>query len=98
MIKAKEFYNVCLKDGALGGWLTLLTSVFLLITSLFLPPMGEIDPSVLQGVAELGFFAVLFKIPNIIQSIQDGKSISVTHGNTSVTVSSRDEDGEIINQ
>lgn len=91
MDKVKRFWDICVQDGAIGGWLTLLTSVFLLVASLFLPPKGQIDPSVLQGVAELGFFATLFKLPNIIQSISDGKSISVQHGNTSLTVESKEE-------
>lgn len=92
MDKVKKFWEICKQDGAIGGWITLLTSVFLLVASLFLPPRGQIDPSVLQGVAELGFFATLFKLPNIIQSISDGKSISVQHGSTSVTVASKDEE------
>ena len=92
MDKVKKFWEICRRDGAIGGWLTLVTSIFLLVTSLFLPPKGQIDPSVLQGVAELGFFATLFKLPNIIQSISDGKSISVQHGSTSVTVASKEEE------
>lgn len=92
MNKVKKFWEIAKADGAIGGWITLLTSVFLLITSLFLPPKGQIDPSVLQGVAELGFFATLFKLPQIIQSIADGKSLTLQHGETSVTVTSRDED------
>lgn len=92
MDKVKKFWEICKRDSAIAGWVTLLVSTFLLVTSLFLPPKGQIDPSVLQGVAELGYFLTLFKLPNIIQSISDGKSISVQHGSTSVTVASKEEE------
>ena len=92
MNRCKEFYKICKADGAIAGWLTLLTSVFLIITSLFIPPRGHIDPSVLQAVGELFAFATLFKLPNIIQSIADGKALTIQHGSTTVTVASRDEE------
>lgn len=94
MSKIKKFWEIAKADGAIGGWITLLTSVFLLVTSLFLPPKGQIDPSVLQGVAELGFFATLFKLPQIIASIQDGKSLTLQHNDTTITVASREGEDE----
>ena len=94
MNKVKKFYEIAKADGAIVGWITLLASVFLLITSLFLPPKGQIDPSVLQGVAELGFFCTLFKLPQIIQSIADGKSLTVQHNDTTITVASREGEEE----
>ena len=94
MSKFKQFWNICKADGAIGGWICMLTAVFLLITSLFIPPLGIIDSSVIAGVGELFAFAALFKLPNIIQSISDGKSVTVAHGSTSVTVASRDEEDE----
>ena len=63
-----------------------------MITSFFVPPMGEISPSVLQGVAELFAFAALFRLPNIIASIKDGKQVILTHNGTSVTVTSKEEE------
>lgn len=77
-------------DGAIAGWITLLVSVGLLIASFVVPPLGVISPSVLQGVAELFAFATLFKLPNIIQSISDGKQVTLQHGSTTVTVGSRE--------
>ena len=90
MNRVKEFYNICKADGAIAGWVSLLTSVFLIVTSFFIPPKGQIDPSVLQAVGELFAFAALFKLPNIIQSIADGKALTIQHGSTSVTVSSKE--------
>lgn len=92
--KLKTFLEICKEDGALSGWLCLLISVMLLITSFLLPPMGQIDPSVLQAVAELGFFMVIFKLPNIISSIKDGKSVTIKKGETEFTVSANKEETE----
>lgn len=94
MSKFKQFWENAKKEGAIGGFISLLASVFLLIASFFVPPVGEINSSVLQGVAELFAFATLWKLPNIIATVQDGKSITLSHGNTSVTVASRDEEDE----
>lgn len=92
--KLKTFLEVCKEDGALSGWICLLISVSLLITSFLLPPMGQIDPSVLQAVAELGFFMVIFKLPNIISSIKDGKSVTIKKGETEFTVTANKEETE----
>ena len=94
MNKIKIFLEVCRADGAIAGWITLLVSVGLLIASFIVPPTGVIDSSVLRGVGELFAFATLFKLPNIIQSISDGKQVTLQHGSTTVTVGSRDEEGE----
>ena len=92
MNKVKQFYAICKADGAVGGWVCLLTAAVLLVTSLFMPPRGVIDSTVIAGVGELFAFAALFRLPNIIQSISDGKSVTVAHNGTSVTVASRDEE------
>lgn len=84
----KKFFEICVRDGAVSGWFCLLTTIVLLVASFILPPMGNIDSSVLAGAGELFAFATLFQIPNIIKSIKDGKSISLKHGATEVTVSS----------
>lgn len=84
----KEFIDICREDGAMGGWICLLTSIVLLIVSFFTPPMWIIDASVLAGVGELFGFATLFKLPNMIQSIRDGKSVKLSKGDTSIEVTS----------
>lgn len=92
--KLKTFLEICKEDGAISGWLCLIVSIILLITSFLLPPMGQIDPSVLQAVAELGFFMVIFKLPNIISSIKDGHSVTIKKGETELTVSATKEETE----
>lgn len=92
MEKVKGFWRICIEDGALAGWLCLIVSLVLIIASFIIPPAGVIDSSVLAGVGELMAFAVIFKLPNMVQSIKDGKSLTVKHGETEVTVTSEKEE------
>lgn len=85
----KNWIKVCIEDGALAGWICLLVSVGLLVASFLIPPTGVIDSSVLAGVGELIGFGVIFKLPQMVNSIKDGKSMKVTHGDTTVEIDSK---------
>ena len=90
--KAKSFYRACIEDDALTGWICSFVSVSLMIAGFCLPPVGVIDNSVIVGVGELfGFYAVS-KVPTMIRSIRDGKTLSVKHGDTEVNVSSASDE------
>lgn len=87
-----NWLKICKEDGALAGWICLIVSVGLLVASFIIPPTGVIDASVLAGVGELIGFGVIFKLPEMVNSIKDGKSMKVTHGDTTVEIeSSKDE-------
>ena len=60
-----------------------LISLTLIIISCFLPPTGEIHPSVMAGVGEIFAFASL---GTVIKAIDKNKSISLSHGDTTITV------------
>lgn len=64
-------------------WITFGVSAALVIAGFILPPLGIIDNSVLIAVGELGFFGVLAEIPSYLESKKD---ISITKGNTTITV------------
>lgn len=66
-------------------------SVFLIVASFFVPPMGVIDGSVLASVGELFAFAALFKIGEAIERGMDAK---VTHRDTTIEVNNPDGDKE----
>lgn len=66
----------------------LITSIVLLLVSWVMPPAWVIDPSVLKGVAELFAFAALAEFG---AAIDRGHSASISHGNTTVTISPEDE-------
>lgn len=94
MKRFREFLSICYENGAISGYICLLTSVGLLIASFFVPPVGDINSSVLQGVAELFAFASLYKLPNIIESIKHGHSVKFSAGGVDVTVASDKEEEE----
>lgn len=70
---------------------TLATSVILLIAGFLVPPTGVIDPSVLTATGELLGFATVAQIPYIIEK---GKTATIKHGNTEVTISKKKETEE----
>ena len=84
MIKKATFGNI---------WFDIFASiaVIMLIASWFVPPMAVIDASVLAGVGELFGFAAL---GTVIHAIDKGRSIEMTHGNTTMAVGNKDEDAE----
>lgn len=58
-------------------------SACLIVGGFFVPPMGQIDGSVLQGVGELmGFGALALGY----QALKDGATIKATKGNLNVEV------------
>ncbi|MCR4716197.1 MAG: hypothetical protein K5656_03360 [Lachnospiraceae bacterium] len=74
-------------------WFKILSfsSIVLVFTSLLLPPMGVIDPSVVSATGELLGWGALF---TVIKAIDKGKGISVKHGNTEVEVRKQQEEQE----
>ena len=53
---------------SLAFWLTLVTSMGLIVAGFCVPPTGIIDGSVLKAVGLLLGFATLAQIPNIIEA------------------------------
>lgn len=70
-------------------WVCLLASIGLLVASFFVPPMGEISPSVLKAGSLLFGFAALMEAR---EAILEGFGIKLVHGSTSVEV--KDQDGD----
>ena len=88
MGKLHSFIEVSRDCGALGGWVSLFTSIFLLIGAALTPPMFIIDSSVIAAVGELFGFGALFKAPQMINSIREGKTVKVQKGDTTIEVTS----------
>lgn len=65
-------------------WLCLITSIVLIVWGFILPPMGEIDGSVLTAVGELFGFATLAVG---YQALNEGLSTRISKGNVSIEVS-----------
>ena len=67
-------------------------SAGLIITSFFIPPKGEISPSVLQGVGELFLYpALAFGA----KALEEGRSAKITHGKTTFVVGKNNEEEEV---
>ena len=64
-------------------WIFGVIAIFLLIFSFFLPPIGAITPSALQGAAELFAWATLGAV---VHSIDEGKTAKLKRGDTQLTV------------
>lgn len=81
----KTTFKECVLDNM---WFKILSgiSILLIIISFFLPPQGVIDPSVMAGVGEIFAWGALF---TVLKAIDKGKTISMQHGETTITVNGK---------
>lgn len=64
-------------------FLCLFLTIILMVVSFLIPPTGVIDGSVIAASGELFGFAAL---ATVISAIGKGKSVSVSKGDTSITI------------
>ena len=76
-------------------YITLITSILLIVGGFICPPMGIIDSSVLTAVGELLMFGVMAQVPALISAAKNGKSIKVTKGDFTAEVSSSQGQGRV---
>lgn len=72
-------------------WVFSLTAIGLFIASFLVPPMGEIDPSVLKAGGIIFAFAALAEAR---EAIIEGLGVKVTHGTTTIEVKDQDGGGD----
>lgn len=82
--KIKEYWGSSPKWARILFWIFLGISTILIIGSFFVPPMGKIDPSVLQGVGEIQGFASLGVG---FECILEGMNVTLQKGDTTINVS-----------
>ena len=85
--RMKKFYNNFLRDN-LYFWFFGGVSVLLIVLSFFIPPLAIVDSSVLAATGELFGFAALGAV---VHSIDKGKTASVSHGETTLTIGEKEE-------
>lgn len=85
----KEFYKNFLANN-LYFWVFGGIALVLIIASWFVPPMAVIDGSVLAATGEIFGFTALGAV---VHAIDTGKTATIQHGNTTVTVKDVDGDG-----
>jgi len=75
------------KHYLLAFWITLVTSISLIIAGFFTPPMGEISGSVLTAVGELFLWpALAFGY----KALEEQHNVKITHKNTTIEANPRD--------
>ena len=71
-----------------GFWIFSIASILLIAISFFLPPMGEINPSVIKAVGELFGFASLW---TIVHGINKGCDVALKHNDTELKIDTPDD-------
>lgn len=72
-------------------WFFSIIGVIMMIAGFILPPMGQIDNSVLVGVGEIDGIIAL---GTVIKALDRGVDATFQHNNTSVSITNKDEDDE----
>ena len=79
-----------IKKAILGDvvfWVCLMVALVLMLLGFYLPPMGEISPSVLEAVGWLFGFAALAKLCDTVNTaIKTGYDAKVQHGDTTIEI------------
>lgn len=83
----RRFYKNFLENN-LYFWVFAVLSILLIVISFILPPAGAVDPSVALAVGELFGFASL---GTVIKAIDKGKTATINHNGTSITVGDKEE-------
>ena len=85
----REFYKNYLENNTFF-WIFSGIGLLLIIIAFFIPPAAYIEQSVLIAVGEINGFIALGAV---IKSIDKGRSASIRHNNTELTING-DEDKE----
>lgn len=86
----KEFYKNYLQSN-LFFWVFSIIGIIMMIAGFILPPMGQIDNSVLVGVGEIDGIIALGAV---IKAIDRGVDVTAQHNNTSISITNKEEDDE----
>ena len=86
----REFYKNYLQSN-LFFWLFSGIGLLLIIIAFFIPPTAYIEQSVLIAVGEINGFIALGAV---IKSIDKGRSASIRHNNTELTINGDEDDKE----
>ena len=86
----REFYKNYLENN-LFFWLFSGIGLLLIIIAFFIPPTAYIDQSVLIAVGEINGFIALGAV---IKSIDKGRSASIRHNNTELTINGDEDEQE----
>ena len=83
--------NIDSKLNKVAFFICLGTSIFLIVTAFFLPPIAYIEASVLTAVGELFGFAAL---GTVIEAINRGSDVKITKGDLNLHIDNPDNKEE----
>lgn len=83
----RKFYKNYLEDNSFFHFFS-IAALILIVAGFIVPPIGQVDNSILIAVGELNG---ILAIGAVIKSIDKGRSASIKHNNTEVTING-DED------
>lgn len=86
----REFYRNYLEDNSFFHFFS-IAALILIVAGFIVPPTGQIDNSVLIAVGELNG---ILAIGAVIKAIDNGKSASIRHNNTELTINGDDDKQE----
>ena len=72
----------------IGLWFCTIAAIGLFAASFFMPPTGQIDPSVLKAAGYCFAFAGLYELR---EAVLEGLGVKLTHGDTTIEI--KDTDG-----
>lgn len=75
----------------IGFHILTTVSIFLIVASFFVPPLGVIDPSIFVAVGELFAFAALWELHVAVRKGLDAK---ISHRDTSISLHGREKSKE----
>lgn len=76
--------------GGLINFVCFVVSIIVGVVGLLLPPRGQIDPSVLIFIGELGVFSTISQIPDFVKSLKGGASLEINKGDTHIKIDGED--------
>ena len=83
----REFYKNYLEDNSFFHFFS-IAALILIVAGFIVPPIGQVDNSILIAVGELNG---ILAIGAVIKAIDNGRSASIKHNGTEVTITG-DED------
>ena len=86
----REFYRNYLENNRFFIFFS-IASLVLIVAGFIVPPTGQIDNSVLIAVGELNGTLAIWAV---IKSIDKGKSASIKHNGTEVTITGGEDEQE----
>ena len=75
----------------IGLWFCTIAAVGLFAASFFMPPTGQIDPSVLKAAGYCFAFAGLYEFR---EAVLEGLGVKLTHGDTTIEIKDTDGNNE----